>query len=84
MSGMTFALRLSPTIGYPHSEDPTESIPLRMLALARVFRGPAGTMIKAEMPTKAIAFDPSLALLNRMWRERKMNRSPSSRDNRKD
>jgi hypothetical protein len=55
-----------------------------MLALARVFRGPAGTMIKAEMPTKAIAFDPSSALLNRMWRERKMNRSPSSRDNRKD
>jgi AcrR family transcriptional regulator len=38
-----FALRISPTIGYPHSEDPTESIPLQMLALARVFRGPAGT-----------------------------------------
>jgi AcrR family transcriptional regulator len=61
-----FALRISPKIAFPHSEDPTESIRLQMLALARAFRGPAGTMIKALLGEAQ--FDPELAdAFRRHW-----------------
>lgn len=61
-----FALRISPKIAFPHSEDPTESIRLQMLALARAFRGPAGTMIKALLGEAQ--FDPDLAdAFRRHW-----------------
>jgi AcrR family transcriptional regulator len=61
-----FALRISPKIAFPRKEDPTESIRLQMLALARAFRGPAGTMIKALLGEAQ--FDPELAdAFRRHW-----------------
>ena len=42
-----FVFRIGPGIGFPPSDDHTESIRKQMLALAKAFRGPAGTMIKA-------------------------------------
>jgi len=42
-----FIFRIGPCIGFPPSNDHIGSIRKQMLALAKAFRGPAGTMIKA-------------------------------------
>ena len=42
-----FVFRIGPCIAFPPSDDHTGSIRKQMLALAKAFRGPAGTMIKA-------------------------------------
>ena len=42
-----FVFRIGPGIGFPPSDDHIGSIRKQMLALAKAFRGPAGTMIKA-------------------------------------
>ncbi len=42
-----FVFRIGPCIGFPPSDDHIGSIRKQMLALAKAFRGPAGTMIKA-------------------------------------
>jgi hypothetical protein len=42
-----FFFRIGPGIGFPASDDHIGSIRKQMLALAKAFRGPAGTMIKA-------------------------------------
>jgi AcrR family transcriptional regulator len=42
-----FAFRIGPGTGFPPGDDHIGSIRKQMLALARAFRGPAGTMIKA-------------------------------------
>jgi AcrR family transcriptional regulator len=42
-----FVFRIGPCIAFPPSDDHIGSIRKQMLALAKVFRGPAGTMIKA-------------------------------------
>jgi AcrR family transcriptional regulator len=42
-----FVFRIGPSIGFPPSDDHIGSIRKQMLALAKAFRGPAGTMIKA-------------------------------------
>ena len=61
-----FALQISLKIGFPHSKNPTKSIRLRMLALARAFRGPAGTVIKALLGEAQ--FDSELAdAFRRHW-----------------
>jgi len=61
-----FALRISPKIAFPNSKDPTKSIRLQMLALARAFRGPAGTVIKALLGEAQV--DPELAdAFRRHW-----------------
>ena len=42
-----FAIRIGPHISFTKQQDPLESIRRQMLSLARAFRGPAGTMVKA-------------------------------------
>ena len=42
-----FAFRIGPGTGFPPGDDHIGSIRKQMLALAKAFRGPAGTMIKA-------------------------------------
>jgi AcrR family transcriptional regulator len=42
-----FSFRIGPGTGFPPGDDHIGSIRKQMLALARAFRGPAGTMIKA-------------------------------------
>ena len=54
-----FAFRIGPHISFPKQQDPLESIRLQMLSLARAFRGPAGTMVKALLAEAQ--FDQELA-----------------------
>ena len=54
-----FAFRIGPHISFPKQLDPLESIRLQMLSLARAFRGPAGTMVKALLAEAQ--FDQKLA-----------------------
>src|SRR3981081_4849129 len=42
-----FVFRIGPCIGFPPSNDHIGSIRKQMLGLAKAFRGPAGTVIKA-------------------------------------
>ena len=54
-----FAFRIGPHISFPKQQDPLESIRRQMLSLARAFRGPAGTMVKALLAEAQ--FDQELA-----------------------
>ena len=54
-----FAFRIGPHISFPKQQDPLESIRQQMLSLARAFRGPAGTMVKALLAEAQ--FDQELA-----------------------
>ena len=54
-----FAIRIGPHISFTKQQDPLESIRLQMLSLARAFRGPAGTMVKALL--SEAQFDQELA-----------------------
>jgi AcrR family transcriptional regulator len=54
-----FVFRIAPCIGFPPSDDHLGSIRKQMLALAKAFRGPAGTMIKALLGEAQ--FDAELA-----------------------
>jgi AcrR family transcriptional regulator len=54
-----FAFRIGPGTGFPPSDDHIGSIRKQMLALAKAFRGPARTMIKALLAEAQ--FDAELA-----------------------
>jgi AcrR family transcriptional regulator len=54
-----FAFRIGPHISFPKQQDALEGIRLQMLSLARAFRGPAGTMVKALLAEAQ--FDQELA-----------------------
>src|SRR5258708_39567554 len=54
-----FVFRIGPGIGFSPSDDHIGSIRKQMLALAKAFRGPAGTMIKALLGVAQ--FDVELA-----------------------
>jgi AcrR family transcriptional regulator len=54
-----FAFQIGPGTGFPPSDDHIGSIRKQMLALAKAFRGPAGTMIKALLAEAQ--FDAELA-----------------------
>jgi AcrR family transcriptional regulator len=54
-----FVFRIGPGIAFPPSDDHLGSIRKQMLALAKAFRGPAGTMIKALLGEAQ--FDAELA-----------------------
>jgi AcrR family transcriptional regulator len=61
-----FAFRIGPGTGFPPSDDHIGSIRKQMLALAKAFRGPAGTMIKALLAEAQ--FDAELAAaLQQHW-----------------
>jgi hypothetical protein len=53
------AFRIGPHISFTKQQDPLESIRRQMLSLARAFRGPAGTMVKALLAEAQ--FDQELA-----------------------
>lgn len=54
-----FAFRIGPHISFPKQQDPLENIRRQMLSLAKAFRGPAGTMVKALLAEAQ--FDQELA-----------------------
>jgi AcrR family transcriptional regulator len=54
-----FAFRIGPHISFPTQQDSLENIRQQMLSLAKAFRGPAGTMVKALLAEAQ--FDQELA-----------------------
>jgi AcrR family transcriptional regulator len=54
-----FAFRIGRHISFPKQQDPLENIRQQMLSLAKAFRGPAGTMVKALLAESQ--FDQELA-----------------------
>lgn len=54
-----FAFRIGPHISFPKQNNPLENIRQQMLSLAKAFRGPAGTMVKALLAEAQ--FDQELA-----------------------
>jgi AcrR family transcriptional regulator len=54
-----FAFRIGPHISFPKQQNPLENIRQQMLSLAKAFRGPAGTMVKALLAEAQ--FDQELA-----------------------
>ena len=73
-----FSFRIGPHISFPKQQDPLESIRRQMLSLARAFRGPAGTMIKALLAEAQFDQELAKAFLQRWLLPRR--RSTSGRD----
>jgi hypothetical protein len=59
-----FAFRNGPHISFPKQQDPMEDIRRQMLSLAKAFRGPAGTMVKALLAETQFDQELAKAFLN--------------------